>query len=145
MFLTPAGPALNSTRLDLLRSVLKHNITAGQRRSCRRQDKLCPSSAEAVLPNCHLRLQTRARERLAPERSNPSSSTSFLSRSLPIPIVFTGNRLRRSSESVSASMPPELSAPSLNRTTAPIGSVAASSAICRSPLPIWVALSFAFS
>ena len=38
-----------------------------------------------------------------------------------------------------APMPPELSAPSLSRTTAPMGRVAASSASCRNPPPKCVA------
>ena len=47
-------------------------------------------------------------------------------------------RWRRISEMVSRSMPPELSAPSLNSTTAPMGRLDASASTCLRLSPMWV-------
>src|SRR3981081_3657857 len=50
--------------------------------------------------------------------------------SRPNPTVWTGIRRLRNVEIVSRSIPPELSAPSLSNTTAPMGRSAASPANC---------------
>ncbi len=66
------------------------------------------------------------------------SSISCAIFSRPKPMVWIGMRWRRISETVSRSMPPELSEPSLSKTTAPIGRLDASATTCFKLSPMCV-------